>query len=38
MIAAMQFTILTGLVGLQKKLTSIDERFRDCLPEHKASF
>lgn len=37
MIAAMQFCILTGIDGLQKQLAPLDERFSDCLPDHRAS-
>lgn len=32
MIAAMQFCVLTGIGGLQKELTPLHARFRDCLP------
>lgn len=32
MIAAMQFCVLTGIDGLQKRLTPLHERFHDCLP------
>ncbi len=36
MIAAMQFCVLTGIGGLQKRLTPLNERFQDCLPVHRA--
>ncbi|MEH6413838.1 DUF6988 family protein [Pseudomonas sp. CGJS7] len=32
MVAAMQYSILTGIDGLQKQLTPLNERFRDCFP------
>ena len=35
MIAAMQFCILTGIPGLQKKLSPLNESFHDCLPAHR---
>ena len=35
MVAAMQFCILTGINGLQKQLTPLNERFRDCFPVHR---
>ena len=35
MVAATQFCILTGINGLQKELTPLNERFRDCLPAHR---
>lgn len=34
MIAAMQFCVLTGIDGLQKRLSPLHERFQDCLPLH----
>ena len=32
MLGAMQFCILTGIPGLQRELSPLHERFRDCLP------
>lgn len=32
LVAAMQFCVLTGIPGLQKELTPLHQRFKDCLP------
>ena len=34
-VAAMQFCVLTGINGLQKQLVPLNERFHDCLPDHR---
>lgn len=37
MVAAMQYSILTGIDGLQRRLSPLNERFRDCFPDLPAS-
>ncbi|MGV8959511.1 MAG: DUF6988 family protein [Stenotrophomonas sp.] len=34
-VAAMQFCVLTGISGLQNQLVPLNERFHDCLPNHR---